>query len=270
MIRQLYAGIDGEEQAMRLRLTFLVTLLTLILVIPAGAQDRSVFWNQWDVTITDFDLVNNAFTVREIYEVRFDGTFRFGTAAIPMDRLEAIRDVVVYQNGNPLRASCSQQRGTYCAQRVGTDTEIVYYFNEPITNGVGNFIIEYRVVGALRAYEDGDQLWWTAVPQDKFGFSVGASIITVELPEEFAPRPDDPVATYGVDGELSIDGAKIVATVTDGIGANEFLEIRVQFPHSGELREPGWQSSFDSQRAFEENIKPLLDLLFIALGFSNK
>lgn len=252
---------------MRLRLTFLVALLALILAIPAQAQTRSVFWNQWDVTITDFDLVDNAFTVREIYEVQFNGTFRFGTAAIPMARLDAIRDVMVYQDGQSLRLNCNQQPGTFCVQRTPSDLEIVYYFNQPITNGVGNFIIEYRVEGALRVYEDGDQLWWTAVPQDKFGFAVGSSMVTVELPAEFAPRPDDPVATYGIDSQLSVDGAMIVATVADGIGANEYLEIRVQFPHSGELRQPGWQSAFDSRRAFEENWKPLVDLLFIALGF---
>ncbi len=255
---------------MKYRLLAVILLLVGVFVIPVQGQSRSVFWDVWDVEISDFDMVNNAFTVREIYSITFSGTFRAGNAFIENQNLTSIENVMVYQDGVALSPSCSSQEPprTFCVRNLSDGVNIDYFFASPITNGRGEFVIEYRVLGALRAYEGGDQLWWTAVPTEKYGFSVGSSTIRVNLPPELAPREGiDPVVTYGVSADVDVRGSTIIARATRRIGANDNFEIRAQFPHSGSLTPPSWQSEFDSRRDFEENVQPLIDLAVLAFSF---
>ncbi|GAB4335817.1 MAG: DUF2207 domain-containing protein [Phototrophicales bacterium] len=250
-------------------LGFVIMMLTGVVSISATAQSRTVFWERWDVEITNIDTTNNSFQVREQYTIRFTGTFTFGTATILKNNLESIDNIQIYEAGNPLQASrrCNEIRGTFCTQSTQEGVSVVYYFNAPVTNTTREFTIEYTVRGALRVYEDGDQLWWIAVPEDKYGFSVGESTIRVEMPPGFAPRAGiDPVETYGAAGQITVEGRFITAQAIRGVGANEKFEIRVQYPHDPNARIASWQASWDDRRAFEENVKPLIDLGLITVS----
>lgn len=248
-------------------LRYLTITMLIITVFPTQAQLRSVFWNVWDVEIYDFDLAQNTFSVREIYDVAFDGTARKGNAFVENTNLDSFSDIKVYQDSTLLTASCSGSTGTYCVTNVSDGVSIDYYFFETIVNNNGNFTIEYKVHGALRTYEGGDQLWWTAVPSDTYGFAVGSSKITVTLPPELAPREGiDPIVTYGAQSEITVKGSVVVAQATQRISGSENFEIRVQFPSSGLLTQPAWQERFDSDRNYQENVEPLINLGTIALS----
>lgn len=234
---------------------------------PALAQTRSVFWQRWDVLINDIDTTANRFTVTEKYEVHFTGRFSFGSVVIPLTNLDEIRDLRVLQNGQPLQANCSERAGTFCATRQGSDLSIVYYFFQPVSDQTENFQIIYTVLGALRVYEGGDQLWWDAIPSEHFGFSIGSARVTVQLPNGYAPREGiDPVVTYGAPGNVQVNGTTVTADATRQIGGNEYFSIRVQYPHDPNARVPAWQARFDEQRAYDENVKPVIDLLAIVGG----
>jgi uncharacterized membrane protein YgcG len=259
---------------MRVKLT-LLTLLSLVFLVfttSTSAQARSVFWESWDVIINNIDTADNSFDVREQYQVRFNGTFEFGSAVIPLDRVEAIENVRVYQDGRPLQAgrcvdSASQGRGTFCVELVAEGISIVYYFFRPISNATESFEIVYTVVGGLRVYEGGDQLWWIAVPAEKFGFSVGSSTIRVEMPQGYAPREGiDPVETYGVTADISVTRNTIVATAREPIDPDETFEIRLQYPHNSDARIANWQENFDRRRDFEEKYKPWLNIGLIVIS----
>lgn len=249
-------------------------LIVMMMVGGVRAQDdRSLVWERWDVTIDRMDTAGNTFFVTENYRLRFNGLFRFGTAVIPGERLSSIDSVAVTQNGRPLTASCGGGPGSFCFTRAGTDYEIVYNFAAPISNGDAEFALSYRVTGALRVYEGGDQLWWTAIPEDKFGFSVQVATVTVELPTGFAPREGvDSVVTYGASSDVRVSGTRITATATQGVGANEGLEIRAQYPHDARAQAPSWQAQFDAQRDYEETVRPFVGIglgllsVLIALG----
>ena len=158
----------------RLILAFIVVLLVIVPWHSTFAQTKTVFWEEWNVEIDNIDTTNNSFRVREIYHVTFTGTFRFGSRVIPANNLESpLRDIQVFENGSPLRPSCSEATGTVCEQQVQEGTSITYYFNSPITNAKQWFEIRYTVNGALRVYEEGDQLWWAASPSDHYGFPIG-------------------------------------------------------------------------------------------------
>jgi uncharacterized membrane protein len=252
----------------RITITFTFLFLLLLLTTPAAAQSRTVYWERWDVQIDNVDTSANRFDVSEQYVVNFTGTFRFGVRDIPFTNLEDIRGVQVYQGDQVLRESCSEQAGTYCVQRSGGQLSITYYFLQPITNGTGRFRIEYTIVGALRVYPGGDQLWWQAIPEDHFGFSIGNSQITVQLPPGFAPREGvDPVETYGATADVKVNGTSLSAQAASPLGGDDFFEIRVQYPHDPNARVPSWQQTFDQQRDYEENVQPLVNLGLFAIAF---
>ena len=246
----------------------ILLLMTLAFVQPAVAQERSVFWEKWDVVIDNIDTTDNRFDVVEIYDLYFSGTFRFGQRVIADTNLEQITYISVYENGQPLQPSCSGSTGTFCVQFVQEGTSITYNFRNSVTNESRDFEIHYTVVGALRVYDGGDQLWWAAIPSDHYGFSIGKSKITVEMPQGYIPREDlDMVTTYGASADINVtDDGKVIAVATEQLNGNDHLEIRVQYPHDPNARIPAWQSSFDDRVDFEENVKPLIDITMIAVG----
>lgn len=247
---------------------FAFLLLILLLTFPVTAQSRSVYWERWDVVIDNVDTATNRFNVAELYVVSFTGTFGFGLREIASTNTEDIRNIQVYQNDQPLRESCSEQPGTFCIQYTDIGVQVTYYFLQPITNSGSRFRIEYTVIGGLRVYEGGDQLWWQAIPEDHFGFTIGSSQITVQLPPGFAPREAvDPIETFGAPSDIKVNGATIAAQATQPLGGDDFFEIRVQYPHDRNARIPEWQSDFDRRRDYEENVQPLVNLGLFAIAF---
>jgi uncharacterized membrane protein YgcG len=252
---------------MRRWIAFAFLLGTMLTLLTVSAQSRSVFWKRWDVLVDQVDVNTNQFRVTETYDIDFSGTFRFGSAVIPMNNLEDIKAVEVFEEGRPLQASCSGKEGTYCVERASDGLSITYYFSRPITDSSAVFILRYTVIGALRIYQGGDQLWWIAVPSEHYGFPIGSSTITVQMPVGYAPREGiDPIETYGVPSTIEVRGTTIVARANRQIVGDESFEIRVQYPHNPAARIPSWQQTFDQQRQYDETTRPLIDLGAVALS----
>lgn len=252
------------------RAVVMLGAVVLVCVLFAGsvsAQTRSVFWERWDVLIDNVDTTANRFDVTETYDVTFTGQFTFGSRVIARTNLDAVDNVRVYEGGQPLAQSCNEQPGTYCVTNTSDGLQIRYFFFAPIADRAKRFEIAYTVSGALRIYEGGDQLWWTAIPEEHFGFSIGSSTITVQMPPGYGPREGvDPIEIFGPPGTINVNGTTVTAQATSTIGAEDKFEIRVQYPHDPQAQPPAWQASFDQQRSFDENVRPLLDLGVIALA----
>lgn len=246
---------------------FFAALTTFASLSPAYAQSRYIVWDRWDVVIDNVDPSANLFDVTEIYDIQFFGTFRFGQAVIPTDRLDEIRNISVQQNGQPMTQSCAGGSGTFCVTLAQEGISITYIFFAPVTDETVNIQLKYTVEGAIRVYADGDQLWWIGVTEDKYGYPVNRSTITVELPEGAAPRPGvDPVVTYGVNADVNVEGSLVTAVAQRQIQGDESFEIRVQFPHQPNATAPAWQSDFDAQRNFDENVRPWVTIGSILIG----
>jgi uncharacterized membrane protein YgcG len=258
---------------------YLISFACMIVVLLFGelpapvtlAQARSVYWEFWNVTINDVDAERNVFTVTEDYSVDFTGSFRFGTASIPTDRLEQISNIAVIVDGRALTPACSGDAGTFCVANESIDgathLSITYYFSSPISNKTVDVSFSYDVWGGIRIYPNGDQIWWDAVPAEHYGFTIGDSTVLVELPPGYAPREGvDPVVTYGVPGEVRVNGTTVVAQTTTPITGDEFISVRVQFPHNPAAQPPSWQAAYDAQRAYDETVKPILNIGFGGLS----
>src|SRR4051812_28240500 len=150
----------------------IVTLLSLILTVfvfsSVDAQSKSLVWNRWDVLINNVDVTKNSFDVTESYDIDFSGSFRFGSAVIPLTNLNSISNVSVSENGQALEESCSDDPGTFCTENTSDGKSITYYFLRPLNNASAKFDISYHVDGALRVYSGGDQLWWIAIPSEHY------------------------------------------------------------------------------------------------------
>jgi hypothetical protein len=186
-----HQDLEGLSSMRRCTSIILLTLVAaLALTGVAHAQSQSLYWDRFDVNITV--LPNGDFVVEEVQAIVFtSGEFHFGYRNIPMDRLERITDVEVWE-GDRRYEPGQGTAYTFQTSVDGGDFVIQWYF--PYTsNSSHTFVLRYTVQGGLRYYDGGDQLFWKAVYADR-DFPVYNSTVTVQLPGGAAA---DPVAAYG-------------------------------------------------------------------------
>lgn len=243
---------------------WLVLLLTIGLAGLAQAQDKSLYWQRYDVNLTV--QLNSDMLVEEIQQIRFtSGVFRFGFASIPTDRVEAITDVSVSEltetGERAYRRGSSREYG-FVVWITEKAVEVTWYF-PPTSNSTHTYILRYRVVGGLRFYEGGDQVWWKAIAPDH-NFPIQSSRVTVTLPKAFG-REELLSESYGAPAEISYGPDGQVVFNAQNIPADTELEVRVQFPHGVVQGEPpAWQASFDRRQQYG----PLFSVVFGGLGLA--
>ena len=148
----------------------------------AHAQDKQFYWERLDVQMTI--LTNSDIQVVETQELVFtEGTFAKGSRNIPMNRLEAIADVEVWEGDRPYAPNSDRPYG-FTTSVEGGDFYIRWNF--PETSGRHTYTLKYTVKGGLRIYDTGDQLWWKAIFSDR-RFPVRSSRVTVNLPSAIEP-----------------------------------------------------------------------------------
>ena len=243
------AHLSKKQLGLSLLLFFLLLWSTLV---PALAQEKTLFWQRYDVNL---DVQQNGdILVEETQQINFtNGTFTFGFAAIPLDRVERITDIQMSEiiNGSEraYTPNSSMDYG-FTTTRNESDLEISWYF--PATsNSEHTYILRYRVVGGLRIYDGGDQIFWKAIPSDH-NFGIENATITVTPPETF-PKNELVVESYGapITGNPSYTDRGAVVFNAENIAAGQELEVRVQFPHGVvQADAPSWQAADDLVRTW--------------------
>ena len=127
----------------------------------------------------------------------------------------------------------------------------MYWFHDPLdAPATQTFTLRYHVVGGLRIYPDGDQLWWQALPPDRAA-RIDASRVTVHLVG--GTKMTDVKVDTSPQGLLTVTpGPDNTLTFTAGrtIDPDEAPEIRVQWPHGlVAAAPPAWQQADDTARA---------------------
>jgi len=244
---------------------FAVMVILLGFMFPEVglAQEKTLYWERFDVTLD----VQPDSTIRVIERQQIvftSGSFTYGVAYIPMDRLEQITDVEVWEGNRQYRESQSQEAYTFYTYIEDRNFTVRWYFPRT-SDSKHTYILKYTVIGALRFYDQGDQLYWVAIPPDH-AFPIQNATVTVTLPE--GTRAEK-VEAYGADAtwEVSSDGRTAIFRASKAIPANRELEVRVQFPH-GVVKgtAPIWQQEYDRQAEWNERWRPLVTLLLGALG----
>jgi hypothetical protein len=244
-------------------------LLALVLgltrpAVSTVAQDKTLVWDRYDVNLTVEP--NSDILVEEIQQIDFtSGTFRFGFATIPLDRVENIADISVSEinpdgTERPYTPNSTAPYGFTTAVNEG-NLEITWYF-PPTSHSDHTFVLRYRVDGGLRIYDEGDQIWWKAIAPDH-NFPIRSATVTVTPPATFR-KSELTVDSYGapVEGASYTDRGSVVFVARD-IPPGEELEVRVQFPHGVvDGQPPDWQATDDLRR----QLGPVVGVLAGALG----
>ncbi|NJN99847.1 MAG: DUF2207 domain-containing protein [Anaerolineales bacterium] len=218
-----------------------LTLTFLLLITGLGvaqAQEKTLYWQRYDVNLAVQS--NSDILVEETQQIVFTGgSFTFGFAAIPQDRVEQIADLQVSEiiNGSeqPYTPNSSSDYGFTTSTSDSGDLEITWYF--PSTrDSAHTYILRYRVVGGLRIYDGGDQVWWKAIPPDH-NFPIEAARVTVTLPQTF-PKDQLVVASYGSPASIAYGDRGEVIFTAENIPADKEVEVRVEFPQGWSRVQP--------------------------------
>lgn len=263
---------------MKLRsiLIWCVIVGMLALVVPnvrattglqeTGSDDRNLWWDRFDVQIDNIDTTANRFEVTETYQLTIEqGPYRSGFVEIPLDRLQSIDNVQISHNGQALLPDCAEAPGTFCISSSADTVSITYYFVQPAQSGDQPTIeLRYTVTGALRSYEEGDELFWAALPADLHGFDVLSSRVVVIMPEglEILAATSYPDTWQQITEENTLTWVSPDLPSDDGM-----FEVRVQYPHNPAMPKPDWQYAYDRSLESQCNLPPILCLILaIVIG----
>jgi len=249
----------------------LIGLLALAFSAPANnvraADNRSIYWQRWDVLINNIDTTNNVFHVKETHVLMIDvGPFNGGDREIPMERMTGISNVIVKDGSTTLQAlnqsadSCGTQRGIVCLSQSGGQQVIYYNFVRQANSGDTRTItIDYDVQGSLRSYPDGDQMYWVVLAYSRPA-SVRSSTVTVQMPtgvlaQKFAADP----TTWQITNQ---DNQTMIFKSPGDLGTNGNVEVRIQYPHNPAMAVPSWQAASDRL----QTLGPWLGVLSLVLS----
>ncbi len=242
----------------------LAWLLWTPLWLPVAAQSGSVVAQRYDVDVTVED--GGALAVVERLTLAFSGsTFRHGYRDIPLEHVEAIRDVQVRDPDRAYQPGVNQPY-TYQTSRNGDALRIDWWF-PPTTNATRTFEISYRAEGALRVYPDGDQVYWQAIGAD-LTYPVEQARVLVHLPADVSAEQLK-MAAYPERQRVTsrqLD-PRTVAFETSDLRPQTGLVVRVQFPHGlVAAQPPSWQAEADREDFLAQTVRPALNFVFLVIG----
>jgi uncharacterized membrane protein len=259
-------------------------LVALGLPQTASAQTKVYHMERYDSNIT----VNSdgSLDIQETLVYAFtSGSFRRGLRTWDTDKLEGMSgfSVTEVRNGLPVAYretgfdpddSTSGRQGTYGVEETGSEVRLRWIYG-PTSNQTRTFVISYHVDGAIRVYDDRDELDWYAVPPE-WGAPIYSSRVESTFPEG-SDTSNWKVAAQPSDAEIGRSGNVITWTASGTISDGGF-EVGAQIP-KGVLaaQKPSWQLQQDAiekqqeeenrrQQEYDRNVRPLVDFGLLILG----
>ncbi len=268
-------GARGPRHARR---SLMLTMWLLVsLCVPAAlvmspnsalAQERQFHMERYDSLI--YVNTDGSLDIEETLVYVFEGQYRRGLRIWETNRLETIGDFQVFEvvDGEevpydessfaPDEPSTSGQPGTFGVEE-GNPTRVRWIYEGGPTPSTGTtvktFIIRYRVTGAVRVYDNRDEIDWYAVPPD-WQSPINSSQVEVVLPEG-TDTSNFTTASVPGDAGISKQGNTVVFTANNNLDGG--FEVGVQVP-KGILspNKAGWQA--------REDLRPLIDFGVLVLS----
>ena len=266
---------------MRLKRAKFAAVLPVLLICLLGpslalAQTQSLYWERFDVAIT-VDTDEGDLLVTETQVINFtSGVFHEGVATLETFNTDGIEDVVVSENGQPYQrvspTSSQLDAGEYFSSTQDDGSLEVVWGMGRTQDETRTFEISYRVNGAIRRYEQGNEFQWNAISPGQHDFEIRNSTVTVNMPEGAAITDFGylgPPEFAGVDMALTLSDDKQTATYVsqETILPSEGVQVWTQFPpNTVGGPPPSWQAGFDARTEWENTYKPWVDIGLLALG----
>ena len=161
MLRSVRTGINWLAAAA-------VVIAVLLAFAPvAHAQDKSLFWEKFDV---DIEVnADGTFDVAEYQTIQFtSGTFTFGYREIPVSNFNFIDNWAISDSQGNSYTESAYGDAPYTFTVSEGDAYVVKWYFPPTGNTSETYTLRYTVHGGLR-YDDGggDQLYWKAIYGDR-------------------------------------------------------------------------------------------------------
>jgi hypothetical protein len=239
----------------------------------ALAQSQNLYWERYDV-----DLVvqsNGDLRVTETQRINFtSGTFSEGFAQLLTTNTDGIDEVTVSEDGRlytEVRSTFDVGVGEFAVDPAeGGALDVVWGMGRT-RNETRTFELAYTVHGAIRRYDQGNELQWNALSPGLRDFPVEAARVTISVPPDVSLTYVDYIVEQGfgtspMNVTVADDGRSAVAETTETIGPDEGIQVVAQLagPLGGSA--PSWQAAFDQRNAYEQNVKPLVDIAALVGG----
>ncbi|MCI5167184.1 MAG: DUF2207 domain-containing protein [Candidatus Electrothrix sp. GM3_4] len=208
-----------------------ILLMSVLLSFHAVEAKSSPFY--WEFINVEIDVQKNGdMLVTETQKYVFTAAhtnerYRY----IPLNRLDRIDNVEVFEGEKKLAASTNTENGQQWIKWQHT-------LNPPESH---IFTIKYRVKGGLHIQSKEDLLYWKALFKERSA-PINNGTVTVHLPESLAGRIDDLRSFGGVAYIRQIDDRTVEFILRDTLPPGQELEVRVAFPHGIlAVSVPQWQ-----------------------------
>ncbi|MDH3600639.1 MAG: DUF2207 domain-containing protein, partial [Candidatus Tectomicrobia bacterium] len=205
----------------------LVYGLTLCLGVSAGVSAQSQaaevmpYWEKIDVAIEVQATGDLLVTETQTYISPPQQTQK-RMRRIPLDRLDAITDVRIFEDGHELpvstRVKANHLRIRWRQPRRAAERHTV--------------VMRYRVKGSVYLHSGGDQILWPALSAEREG-PIRQGTVSVRVPQALESRIQQ-VMSYGAPADVSrVDARTIVFASRAALPPGEKLDVKVVLPHGG-------------------------------------
>jgi hypothetical protein len=228
-------------------LAAIILCLTVISLLPLSQHTRAaeLQTTSFDSLHVDINILSNSdMGITETHKYSFlEGTFHYGCRWIPLDEVESIDKIQVYEDGRPYIRNPAVRRwidnykktgespaGDYYAYYTWIEDDMLWigWWYPETRGGSRIFDISYVVHGGLWLHDDGDQLYWRAIFGDR-NVSINKATVTVRFPEPVTPLA---INSYGPETQRNVIDDRTIEFVTTGpVPGNVTLDIRIIFPH---------------------------------------
>ncbi|MEO0457303.1 MAG: DUF2207 domain-containing protein [Cyanobacteria bacterium P01_A01_bin.114] len=241
MLNRLHRYRLFKRALLALSLSFLGVLLTLI--TPALATSP-FHWEFIDVNLDVQPSGDMLVTETQKYVFTDDHTpqrYRY----IPLDKVDAIKDVEVFEGETRLNNQVGQK-----------DNQLWISWKHPLdAPETHTFTLKYRVIGGLQVNEQTTQVYWQAIFPDRSAF-IEAAKVRVQLPEAVTEQVN--FTSFGAPSAAqAIDQRTFEFTAQDKMLPRQALEVQVSFPSQLlDIPQPEWQQQVSQSKAPQQVSPP--------------
>jgi uncharacterized membrane protein len=212
----------------------LIMLSSLLFSLAAVQAGRDYFARSYttDVTVQ----MNGDLLITETVTFEFSGgPFTFVFREIPTDFTDGIIDITASMDGRVLAKGIGP--GQYEID-PGNPTRITWHFEETFDQ-VRTFMLQYRVLGAVRQHADADRLEWNLLPTE-YEYHIQSVEAIIIYPDNILL--EQPPRIVRGQAEVETEAGTAVFR-TANVGPDEPLHVALQFP-PGSLIDapPQWQA----------------------------
>ncbi len=196
----------------------------------AGGGELSPSWESFEVAIEVEETGDFVVTETQIYAPGAQAA-QEQTRRLALDRIDAISDVRLFEDGNELAVST----------RVKSDHVRLRWHQPPRSAVRHTVVLQYRVKGGVYVHADGDQLVWPALAAEREGV-IRQGVVSVRVPDGAGKRIQQ-FMSYGVAAEADqVDERTVRFTTRDALQVGEGLDVKVVLPHGRlDAVQPDWQ-----------------------------